>query len=365
MNFRAMWAIIRKDVMVWLHTPANISATLLPAVALLLVQALASAAVSRSPVALVVNDPGPQAQQIAASIQNADVFRLTTTDAAHAQTLLHNLDVVAVITIPSGFSQAAQSGQHATVDVLVNNLNLDFTNDIRRAVPDTITHYYQTQGDASPIKVTMQESDLRAQDIQIFQFTVLPTIVLLLMVAGLVSGGLATAREWEARTVKEVLLAPTTRAAIITGKVLAGFVTTFGLGVLVFLVTNLLGWIQPTGVYWLTSLLVIALVALLSASLGVAVGALMQRVQAVIAITINAALYLFFLAGGTGVLAFEPDWLQNIAAYDPLTYGTHALQQAVFYQSADQLGTDLLVLALSALVALALGTAAMRRGIAA
>jgi ABC-2 type transport system permease protein len=365
MNFRAVWAIIRKDILVWVRTPANIAATILPAVALLLVQALGSAAVGRSPVALVVNDAGPQAQQLAASIRHADVFRLTTTDTAHAQTMLHTLNVVAVITIPAGFSQRVQSGQHAAVDVLVNNLNLDFTNDIRRSVPDTITHYYQRQGDASPIKVTVRESDLRAHDIQLFQYTVLPTIVLLLMVAGLVSGGLATAREWEARTVKEVLLSPATGAEVIAGKVLAGFATTFGLGVLIFLLTAILGWIQPSGIYWLTALLVIALVALFSASLGVALGALVQRVQAVIAITINAALYLFFLAGGTGVLAFEPDWLQNIAAYDPLTYGTHALEQAVFYQSADQLGVDLLVLAVSAAVALALGTMALRRGIAA
>jgi len=111
-------------------------------------------------------------------------------------------------------------------------------------------------------------------------------------------------------------------------------------------------------------LLVIALVALLSSGLGVAIGALTQRIQAVIAISINVALYLFFLAGGTGVLAFEPNWLQNIAAFVPLTYGNHALQMAVFYSSADQLGRDAAILSFSALAALALGILAMRKGIA-
>jgi len=111
-------------------------------------------------------------------------------------------------------------------------------------------------------------------------------------------------------------------------------------------------------------LLVIALVALLSSGLGVAIGALTQRIQAVIAISINVALYLFFLAGGTGVLAFEPHWLQNIAALVPLTYGNHALQMAVFYSSADQLGRDSAILSFSALAALALGILAMRKGIA-
>jgi hypothetical protein len=40
------------------------------------------------------------------------------------------------------------------------------------------------------------------------------------------------------------------------------------------------------------------------------------------------------------------------------------LQQAVFYSSSDQLGRDVLVLSLSALVALGLGVLAMRRRIA-
>ena len=59
-------------------------------------------------------------------------------------------------------------------------------------------------------------------------------------------------------------------------------------------------------------------------------------------------MFIFFLAGGIGVLAFEPTWLQNIADYSPLTYSVHALQMAVFYSSSDQLGRDVLVLSLSA-----------------
>jgi ABC-type multidrug transport system permease subunit len=184
------------------------------------------------------------------------------------------------------------------------------------------------------------------------------------MVSGLVSGGLSAAREWESRTIKELLLSPATHGAIITGKVLAGFVTTFGLGVLVLGLGYLLGWTQPEGMYWLTTLLILALVALLSAGLGVAIGALAQRILTVIPIAILTALYLFFLAGGTGVLAFEPIWLQNLAAFIPLTYGTHTLQMAIFYSSSDQLGRDVLILALSALAAVSLGILSMRRGIA-
>ncbi len=362
--FRTVWAISRKDLGVWLRHPANIAATVIPPLGFILVQALGSAAVGRSPVALVRLDNGSKGVQIAQIIHSADVFRVTDASAQQAQAMFNNIDVVAVITIPADFTARVQAHQPAQVDVEVNNLNLDFTNDIRRSVPDAITQFYRAQGSASPIKVTLHEQNLRQRDVELFEYSVLPTIVLLLMIAGLVSSGLATAREWETRTVKELLLSPTTDGAIIAGKILAGFVTTFGLGVLVLALGSLLGWTRPEGTYWLSALLIIILVSLFSSGLGVAIGAWIQRIQPVIAVSITSALYLFFLAGGTGVLAFEPIWLQNIAAFVPLTYGTHALQMAIFYSSSDRLGLDVTVLAASALVAISSGIFAVRRGIA-
>src|SRR5258708_5194836 len=297
-------------------------------------------------------------------IQNADVFRITDATPAQGQALLNHIDVVAIITIPADFTQRVDAHLSAPIDVTVNNLNLDFTNDIRRSVPDAITQYYQAQGRASPIVVSMHETDLRRRDVELFQYDVLPTILLLLTVSGLINGGLSTAREWERNTVKELLLSPTARGAIIAGKVLAGFAITFVLGTLVLVLGDALGWTQPEGIYWNNALLIIALVSLFSSGLGVAIGAALRRIQVVIAVAINVALYLFFLAGGIGVLAFEPGWLQNIAAFVPLTYGRHALEQAIFYRASDQLGQDIAVLGVFALATLGLGTLSMRRGIA-
>jgi len=365
MNFlRTVWVVLRKDLQVWVRQPATMAATFLPPLGFLLVQALTAVAVGRSPVALVTLDHGPKGVQMQQIFHQADVFRITDTSPEQALKLFNGIQVVAIITIPADFTQRVEAHETSPVDVRVNNLNLDFTNDIRRSVPDAITQFYQAQGESSAIKVTMQAHNLRAQDVQLFQYSVLPTLILLLMISSLVNGGLATAREWETRTVKELLMAPVGRGAIITGKVLAGFATSMLLGVVVFLLCYLLGWVQPVGIYWLTTLLTMALVALLGSGLGVAIGAALQRIQPVIAIGINVSLYLFFLAGGVGVLAFEPQWLQNIAAFIPLTYGRHALEMAVFYSSSDLFGRDMLILVACALAALLLGTLSMRRGIA-
>ncbi|HET7639941.1 MAG TPA: ABC transporter permease [Ktedonobacteraceae bacterium] len=361
--FRAIWVILRKDVRVWLRQPATIAATFVPPIGFLLVGALGAAAVGRSPVALVNLDVGAKGMQMAQIFHSADVFRITDTNSQQAKSMLANIDVVAIITIPADFTRRVEAHQAAPIDVVVNNLNLDFTNDIRRSVPDAITQFYQAQGSSTPVKIAMHETDLRSRDVQLFQYSVIPTIALLLTISGLVNGGLATAREWETRTVKELLLSPAARGAIIAGKVLAGFMITFCLGTVVFLLSYVLGWTQPEGIYWLSTLLTIALISLFSSGLGVALGAALQKIQAVIGISINVALYLYFLAGGIGVLAFEPDWLQNIAAFVPLTYGRHALEMAIFYSSSDRFGLDMAVLALSACAAVALGVFSIRRGI--
>ena len=109
-------------------------------------------------------------------------------------------------------------------------------------------------------------------------------------------------------------------------------------------------------------MLIITLVALFSAGLGVLLGAILRQIQSVGSAAIVIAIYLFFLTGGTAVLAFDPVWLQTVTTFVPLYYGRHALEMALFYQSSDQLGRDVAVLAGSALLTVVLGSLAMRRG---
>ena len=57
-------AIVRKDIGVWLRQPATIASTVLPAVALLVILFFFQQAVGRNPVAIVVQDSGPHAQEL-------------------------------------------------------------------------------------------------------------------------------------------------------------------------------------------------------------------------------------------------------------------------------------------------------------
>ncbi len=82
---------------------------------------------------------------------------------------------------------------------------------------------------------------------QLYQYSVLPVIMLIVTVNGIIAAGMAAAGEYAQRTVKEMLLAPVSRVRPSSGKMLAGFLSTFLLATAVLAVGAALGWIRPHG----------------------------------------------------------------------------------------------------------------------
>jgi ABC-2 type transport system permease protein len=361
--FQVVWTIARKDIRIWLRHPLMLISSLLVPLTYFLVVWLGSQAVGHNPVAVVNEDRGPEGSKIVQAIRQADVFRLYVVPADRAQGLYSSLQVAAILTIPQNFSQRVDAKAPVALQVYLNNYNLDLAGDIRRAVPDAVTTYYQMQGDRSPMKVTIAEQPLRPQDITLFEYSVLPLVILIVTVTGIIFSGMAATNEWEQKTIKELLLAPFAAFLIILGKVFAGFICTFILAASMLALGALLGLYQITGIYWLSTLAVVALASAMSSGVGVAIGATFQRKQPVSYAATLAAVWAFAGAGGVGVIFFEPEWLQSIAQFDPLTYAIHALQEGIFYQSTALLGRDLAVLAVTACIALFFGSLSMRRGI--
>src|SRR2546428_13149876 len=77
-NFlRIVWIVLKKDVRVWLRQPVNLAVIFIPALGFLLISALGTAAVGRSPGALVTLDQGSKGIQMQHIFHDADVFRIT------------------------------------------------------------------------------------------------------------------------------------------------------------------------------------------------------------------------------------------------------------------------------------------------
>ena len=69
--------------------------------------------------------------------------------------------------------------------------------------------------------------------------------MLLLTTAGIVNAGLATAREWEDLTIKELLLAPISRTSLIIAKMLSGWFTTLIVAATVIGLGSVTGYLEP------------------------------------------------------------------------------------------------------------------------
>lgn len=376
-------AIVRKDIGIWLRQPTSIAATILPAVAFMIILYFGAQAVGRNPIALVTESNGPFAQELEKTLRESDAFNvvLITTSQQSAEEALRQLKVAAVITIPNNFDTNLESHKPDPVAIHINNLNLDFTNDLRRSLPAAITDFYESYSNSSnnkeifkrnssadiittsvPIKIQVKEKDLRQQDIDLLRFELVPNLVLLITTAGIVNAGLAVAREWEDSTIKELLLAPISKATIITGKILSGWITTILIVVVVLVIGIVTGYLRPEQpIFWIPTIIIVMLISLASAGLGVAIGATARRFQRVTAIGIPLSIDLFFLSGGITVAAFLPIWFQTISHFVPTFYGTHALQMAIFYSSTDGLAQDIAVLGLTALIAVLLGIVSLRK----
>jgi ABC-2 type transport system permease protein len=362
-------AIVRKDIGVWLRQPTTIASTVLPAVSLLVILFFFQQAVGRNPVAMVVQDTGPHAQELVKILSDSNAFKIAmiTTARQNAEEALKQLKVAAVITIPSNFDAAFNSHKPDPVTIHINNLNLDFTNDLRRSLPAAITEFYadknhNNEGISAPIRIHVKESDSRQQDIELLRFELVPNLVLLLTTAGIINAGAATAREWEDSTIKELLLAPISKISLIVGKLMSGWITTLLIAAVVLVIGAVSGYLRPEDpIYWISTVAIVLLIALASAGLGVAIGAAARRFQRVTAIGVPLSIDLFFLSGGITVAAFLPVWLQTAAHFVPTFYGTHALEMAIFYNSSEGLVQDIAVLGVTAFASASLGVLALRK----
>lgn len=155
------------------------------------------------------------------------------------------------------------------------------------------------------------------------------------------------------------------RGAIVAGKLLAGWLTTLAVAAAILAIGAALGFLRPAGWYWLPALGMMGLYALAASGMGAALGVTLRTLPLVTAASTNIASYLFFLSGGTSVVAFLPDWVQAIAHFMPSYYAVHALDAAVFYASTEELGRDVAVVAATAALTVILGALALRRRVAA
>jgi ABC-2 type transport system permease protein len=160
---------------------------------------------------------------------------------------------------------------------------------------------------------------------------------------------------------KETLVAPVPRLQIMAGRTLGGATIAMVQGLLVLTVCLLAGFRPQSFVGLLLAFVYMALIAIVFAALGTAIGSGLRDMQGFQFIMNFLVMPIFFLSGALYPLTNLPTVLAAATRIDPLSYGVDGLRGTLIGVSEIGLGIDAMVLALFATAFLGLGAWAFSR----
>lgn len=359
-TLRVIWACMKKDIKSALTERAfTIIGTLVP-LNMTILLSLFVVGGGYAPTAVVMNDTGPYAQQFYQAMNGAHSFRLQQASTTQAQDLLQSGRIVAVVTIPADFDTRIQEKQPVKVHVDINNLNTDFTNDIRRAVPLSITSFY-AKAFPDLVTITPREHDSYAHDTDYIPYLSVSILVIGLLLGGTLLSSVGTAREWEKETMKELLLSPASRWSILVGKMLGSFVLSLVSATIVLLVLIFVVGIWPANWGEVIAFSVLSLIIFIA--FGTLLGTLLKLRSTVVPLAFGVAIPLFFVSGAFGPISFNTVPLQIVAQIFPVYYAI-VLQQHAFHNfilNPYGTGTNVLILCAYALILIVLSAIVLRR----
>jgi ABC-2 type transport system permease protein len=128
---------------------------------------------------------------------------------------------------------------------------------------------------------------------------------------------------------REMLVAPVSRAAIVIGKCLGGATVATCQGIVILILAGLAN-VPYDPVLLLTVVGELLLLSFTLTAFGVMMAARVKQVQAFMALTQMLVMPLFFLSGALYPLNGLPAWLTVLTRFDPLTYIVDPMRHAVF-----------------------------------
>ncbi len=144
---------------------------------------------------------------------------------------------------------------------------------------------------------------------------------------------------------KETLVAPVSRLAIMGGRALGGATVAMMQGTLVLVITMIAGFRPVSLMGVVLGLLVMFFTALLFSALSMVIASRLRDMQGFQLIINFLGMPLFFLSGALFPIAHRSEGLGLIARFDPLSYGVDALRVFLVGHGVFGLTLDFTVLA--------------------
>jgi ABC-2 type transport system permease protein len=341
---------------------AFVALTVLAAVSFLMMVSLFGLTGAYAPVAVIDRDGGTYSQRFIEALVGAHhSFALKHMRADEALAALGTGRLVAMITIPAGFSADIERGATVAIDVQIDNINVDLTNDVQRALPAAIVAFGRRHNFPG-LRVHMQEHDVLPHDTGYISYLVVSALALDAMLIAGILGALATAREWERKTVKMLRVSPSSAGAVLAGKlIVAGAVAAAALLVTV-LAIMLLYHVVPVAP-WATLFALCACVAIFTC-FGAWLGAVLKRTLAAVPLLFGLIMPLYVDSGALEPTRFDGETIWRIAHLSPIYYAVGVLEWAYhgIRVTPEPVYLDLLALLAIAVVSVTLTMAKLSEG---
>jgi ABC-2 type transport system permease protein len=332
---------------------------LLEAITFLVLVSLFGLTGSKAPTAILDHDRTPASRAFITYLANAHrSFRLEPMSPQQAEAKIKSGTLVASIAIPKGFGNDLQHGRTVNLPLVIDNVDTDFTDDIRRALPSAIVAFGQHLHEPG-IRANPVEHDDVPYDTGFIAYLIVSALVLDALVLASVLAATAVARDWEEGTVKVWRLSPAGSGALLGGKILASAAAA-AVGVAVAMAIVVLGY-GVTPRHWPEAILVLLGCIAIFACLGACLGALLRRTLPVVSILFGAVMPLYIASGSLEPLRFDGEGLWHAGHYTPTYWAIAVLEHAFqgYRVTPESVSHDALVTALWAVGAVLLAIVVM------
>jgi pyoluteorin transport system permease protein len=226
---RRVWALVQKESRQVVRDPSSVAiGIVLPVVLILLFGYGLSLDVMNAPVAVVLEDPSPDATELAASFQLSPYFDAELlTSMVPAQQLMLERKVDAIVRIRPDFTRHLALGD-AEVQVLVHGTDANHARIIQTYAQGAIGQWAarRTAGGketlTGPVAV---QNRLWFNEANESRYFLIPGLIVLIMtLIGAFLTSLVVAREWERGTMEALFVTPVRPSEILLGKTIPYFV---------------------------------------------------------------------------------------------------------------------------------------------
>jgi ABC-2 type transport system permease protein len=367
---RRVWALVQKESRQMMRDASSIAiGIVLPVILILLFGYGLSLDVTNVPMAVVLEEPSPDAFDLAAAYQLSPTFdaRLITS-MPEAQRLMLARKIDAIVRIQSDFERDMKQG-NADVQILVHGTDANRGRIIQAYAQGAVGNWSlrrAAEGRGAPAGPVIIQDRLWFNDANESRYFLVPGLIVLIMtLIGSFLTTLVMAREWERGTLEALFVTPVRVGEILLGKTIPNFVLGM-IGLVLCVVTaKFLFHVPLRGSLWLltvSSMLYLVVALAIGLLISAAVKSQFVASQITILITFLPAL---MLSGFLFDLRSMPTFVRAITYVLPARYFVTVLQTVFLAGDVwNVIVPSMLVLVLMAVVLLTIVRVATQKTLA-